>query len=304
MLLSIENATARKRVGDKAAIDMFLEAGFTGMDFSFFSMDDWDSLVEAPDGLRQAEELRKYAEEAGIVLSQSHAPFKFRYGMEISERQEEYWKIVKSMEFAAALGIPAIVVHSIMLPPGMDMLGYNERYYGSLLPYAERFGIKIAVENLTGRRLPDNIPSIDNLGSPEAFREIQDRLRSPYICGCFDIGHANLTTHDAPGFIRACKGYIQYIHTHDNDGLDDRHLMPALAPFFDEKEAGRTAAKPAGLYTVPWDEVLEALREIGYDGPFNLELPRYQSIYTTEELPLALKLAATVGRRMMRVLEA
>ena len=305
MLLSVENYIPRKRVGDRAAMEMLREAGFTGLDFSFFSMNDWDELVDAPGAVQRAEMLRKTAEEAGIVLSQSHAPFRFRYGMEMNESEPEYYKIVKSMEFAAAMGIPAIVVHSIMTNDGSDMLDVNERYYGSLLPYAERFGIQIAVENLTGRRPPDNIPSPDNLGSPETFRAMQDRLDSPYICGCLDIGHANLTLKDAPKFIRECEGYVQYLHTHDNDGFHDNHLLPVLAPYFDEEGRflgdRKDPLKNSGIFTVPWGGVLEALRDIHYQGPFNLEIPRYIDSFTTEDLPLALKLAANVGQKMMQV---
>ena len=49
--------------------------------------------------------------------------------------------------------------------------------------------------------------------------------------------------------------------------------------------------------------MLLALREIGYDGPFNLELVRYMSGFRTEDLPLGLKLAVQIGRRMMREVE-
>ena len=41
----------------------------------------------------------------------------------------------------------------------------------------------------------------------------------------------------------------------DNDGSADQHLMPY------------------GRGTVPWVEVVEALKEIGYEGLFNFEVP-------------------------------
>ena len=315
MLLSVENGVALERVGAKAAIDMFVEAGFTGMDYSFFNSGEvWDREFGSPDAFRKAEEVRRYAEEKGLVLCQSHAPFRFCDGMEMNESEPEFCRIVRSMELAAAMGIPAIVVHSVMLQeePGLPgynerLLDYNERYYNALLPYAERFGIRIAVENLTGRRPPLNEPTTDNLGTPELFMEMQDRLKSPFICGCLDIGHANMTTHDVPGFIRKCKGYIQYIHTHDNDGFHDNHQLPAISYYLDKDQmperALKAPRKPGEYFNIPWDEVLLALREIGYDGPFNLELVRYMSGFRTEDLPLGLKLAVQIGRRMMKEVE-
>ena len=110
MLLSVENAVAVERVGAKAAIDMFVEAGFTGMDYSFFNGGEaWEKAFGGPDALKKAEEIRVYAKEQGLALSQSHAPFKFRFGMEMSENEYEFYRIVRSMEIAAAMEIPAIV---------------------------------------------------------------------------------------------------------------------------------------------------------------------------------------------------
>ena len=66
----------------------------------------------------------------------------------MNEGEYEYRRIVRSMEMAAALGIPVIVIHSAMTADNLIMLDFNERYYSSLLPYAERFGIKIADSNI------------------------------------------------------------------------------------------------------------------------------------------------------------
>ena len=306
MLLSTENMIVRKRVGDKAAVDMMAEAGFTGIDYSFCMMEDWEETVNGKESLSYAEDLRKYAESRSVIFCQSHAPFRFRTGMKMDESEYEYYRIVKSMEFAAAMKIPMIVVHALMTEDGSDELDLNCRYYSSLLPYAEKFGIKIAVENLTGRRTRDSLPTQLSLGTPEKFCGIQDRLGSPYICGCLDIGHANLTTHDPAGFIRSSKGYVHYLHTHDNDGVRDSHRLPSLARWFDETAKPDTTVRdflsPNPEYSIPWDDVLRALKEIGYSGPFNMELLRYMEGYTTEDLPAALKIAVSVGRRMMQAL--
>ena len=306
MLLSVENMIVRKRVGDFKAVDMLAEAGFTGIDFSFCMMEDWKETVGSKDALSYAEKLRRYAEDRGVVFSQSHAPFRFRFGMKMDESEYEYYRIVRSMEFAAAMGIPMIVVHGMRTEDGSDEMDYNESYYRSLLPYAERYGIRIAVENLIGRAGPGAEPTQLVMGNADRFREMQDRLASPYICGCLDIGHANLTTHDAPGFIRRCAGYVHYLHTHDNNGTQDNHQLPMLARSFDasskpDRESGDFLS-PNPDYTVPWDDVLAALKEIRYDGPFNMELLRYMDGYMTEHLPGALRTAAEVGRRMMQEL--
>lgn len=305
MLLSMENGTARRRSGDEGAVDMLKEAGFTGIDYSLSTAESWYENADSTERLRRAKELRRYAEERGMCFSQAHAPYKFRYGMNMDTDEAEYGRIVRSMETAAALGSPMIVVHSVVPTDGSDHLEYNLRWYRSLLPYAEKIGIRIGVENLLGREEATNRITTRNLGTAEAFCRIQDRLNSPLIAGCLDLGHANLTSGDTPAFIRRSAGHVQYLHIHDNNGTEDMHQLPALARWIggDRVKNAAPVEKGGPYFTQPWDEILKALADIRYDGPFNLELVRYTPNFTTEQLPLALKLAAEVGKTMMRQLE-
>ena len=220
MLLSLENATARKRVGDFAAIDMFVEAGFTGMDYSFFNEPkDWEKCFGTPDVFRKMEKIRRYAEEKGLVLCQSHAPFRFREGMEMNESEPEFCRIVRSMELAAAMGIPAIVVHSVMLQeePGLPgynerLLDYNERYYNALLPYAERFGIRIAVENTDGFRGYEQ-------------KAIEFLLESPKFGLTWDIGHSKAGREKDVPFILARRDRLIHFHIHDGTEIPPRNHL-------------------------------------------------------------------------------
>ena len=280
MRVSAENMIARRRVGDKGAVDMLKKAGFTGIDYSLTMMNDWEETVNAPGALSYAEDLRRYAEDRDIPFVQSHAPFPFKHGMEMSMETKEFYEIVRSMEFAAHLGAPVIVVHSILTPDDSTFMDYNVVFYQKL---------RIAVENLPVRSGPADSPVPRVLGTPEKFREIQDRLAHPLICGCLDIGHANLTVKDVPAFIRETKGYVQCLHVHDNDGSHDMHELPALYE--------------SDLFTLQWKEVLAALKETGFDGPFNMEILKYMNRFTTESLPTALKLAAMTACEMAQVLE-
>ena len=50
---------------------------------------------------------------------------------------------------------------------------------------------------------------------------------------------------------------------------------------------------------MPWDEVLAALKDIDYSGPFSLEAFTFYDCFRDEELPLALELAARVGKSLI-----
>ncbi len=306
MIVSTENLILRQRVGDEKAVDMMKEAGLTGIDYSLCSMADWEETVGQADYLKTADSLRRYAEERGMCFSQSHAPFRFRFGSAMDLSEHEYYRIVRSMEYAAHLGAPMIVIHCILPTDGSDFMEYNLRYYTSFLPYAEKFGIKIGVENLPGRTSADLPATQRSLGKPETFCEIQDRLDSPYFVGCLDIGHANMTYGNVPEFIRRSAGYIQYLHVHDNDGVRDMHQIPGISRYLgkDRDWAERSQVPdrpmPNKNFTVPWNEVLAALREIRYQGPFNLELLHFLDVFPTEQMPLALRLIAETGKMMMK----
>lgn len=80
---------------------------------------------------------------------------------------------------------------------------------------------------------------------------------------CLDTGHLHVsnismktTVQTQREFILKAGSYLKATHIAGNDGTDDYHLAP-----FSIKNSVR------------WDEVVTALRDIGYNGLFNLEVP-------------------------------
>jgi sugar phosphate isomerase/epimerase len=69
---------------------------------------------------------------------------------------------------------------------------------------------------------------------------------------CVDVGHGTLTQDDPSQMVRIAGDKLVCLHTHDNDGILDRHL----APF-------------AGL--VNWKDFVTAMRKVGYKGDLNFE---------------------------------
>ena len=298
MLLLTENVIPHARYGDKKSVDILKAAGFDAIGYSFNSMYDFRETVYAPGAAEQAADLSAYAAERGMCFAQGHAPYEFTYGMRLDRAEEKYEDIVRAMRYAALLGIPMIVVHAVSVPSGVDAMDYNLRFYRSLLPYAEELGIKIAVENLYEKAKDGSLRP--KFGTPESFCGLIDRLDSPFITGCVDVGHAHLTTHDAPGFLRAAGHRVGCLHIHENDGRRDDHLLPAIYDHNAPYEP--VVAHP--YFTVPWPEVFAALKDIGYAGNLDLEIHRYMDPFPSDILPEALHLAASVGKAMIRSLSA
>ncbi|MDD3155358.1 MAG: sugar phosphate isomerase/epimerase [Victivallaceae bacterium] len=78
----------------------------------------------------------------------------------------------------------------------------------------------------------------------------------PEIFGCcLDVNHLMGQYQEIPDIIRTLDSRLLTTHLSDYDGKDERHWLPS-----------------PGKGVVPWPQVLEALRFIRYQGPFNLEV--------------------------------
>lgn len=256
-------------------------AGFDGVDFSFFYLKGENAELIGDNYRELAEDIRKYMDEIGLPATQAHAPFRLAEGSPFSLECPEYRDIVHSIEAAAILGAPAIVVHRVKTAPER-VLEYNREYFLSLLPYAERAGIKIAIENLF---VPiEGGGYYGFLDDPRMHIDYVRSLGSPYFSGCLDFGHLALCGHAPEDVIRAHDPEVYcFSHIHDNDFQTDMHRIPY---------AGR----------MNWDAICAAMREMGYRGDFSLELIGQFKAYAGDEalIDAGLKYAHDVGRALIK----
>ena len=110
MKLSMCTAKLSERFSDKEAIKILSDAGFDAFDFTM------TLGIHAKKQLRErhlayADEIKRYADELGIVCNQAHAPIPSK------ESGIEYEEIVRSIEMAARIGAKIIVVHPIKDAP-------------------------------------------------------------------------------------------------------------------------------------------------------------------------------------------
>ena len=191
------------------------------------------------------------------------------------------------MEVASILGAKIIVVHPKQYLSYADhreeLFEMNVEFYKSLIPYCGKFGIKVATENMWQHN-KNNKSIIDSTCSrAKEFCDYVDAVGSEWIVGCLDIGHVALVGGDIPGFIRAMgKDRLQALHVHDVDFVVDSHTLP-----YTEK--------------VNYDEVAEALAEIGYEGDITFEAMKFFKGFPRELLVDAARLMCAVGRHMAKI---
>ena len=278
MIRSVETFSIRKKVGDVRALELIAEAGFEGVDYSFYWFPEGHPM-RGEGYLSYARELRGHLDRLGLVCRQAHAPFEMVFGDVFDESGEHFRGIVRSMEAAAVLGARRIVVHAVKIPEehgAVNLLDYNVEFYRALAPYCRKFGIKVAVENLftTDRRCNCYRGVV---GTPEEQCSLIRRIGSPDFVACVDIGHAALTGIEPSIYLRRMDpSLLECLHIQDIDYEKDRHFLPFGG-------------------TLDWDGILSALRDARYEGDVSFEIYGFLGPIPTELLPAALSYAASVG---------
>ncbi|MBQ6826194.1 MAG: sugar phosphate isomerase/epimerase [Clostridia bacterium] len=258
------------KFGDKEALRIAKQIGADSVDFSLEGSEcDYrnpDSLYAKGEEAIRAyySELREYAEEIGLVIGQTHGKLPgFRNIPAEDEALIENTRL--DCIATASLGAEVMVVHnatSIYLGPNPDpelMQDLSLKMFKAMLPFAKQNGIKIATETF-GDAV--RFSAVDFFGDINEFEKAYKAVKDipelkDYITICVDTGHSNKAMrYDNPtpaDVIRRLGKEVTCLHLNDNDTLTDQHKMPLSG-------------------CIDWENVMNALDEIGYNGIYNMEL--------------------------------
>ena len=273
MLLSTETDSLVRRFGQEKSFELLKKCGFDACDFSFYN--DGGRLL-GDDYMENARQTRAMLDRAGLRCNQAHAPFEIKEGEPFDLSNSNYKAIVRSIEYAAYLGAENIIVHLICTANREELCEYDRRYYKSLEPYAEKFGIRIAVENDFERRDGKILPVLND---PDEFSKFIKGLDSEWLVGCIDIGHAAMFQDPSDFIENTSDGILKALHVHDNDHHHDLHTMPFMG-------------------ALNWDAITTALADIRYTGDITLEADGFMEHLPEHALPEAARLMCTVAKHL------
>ncbi len=284
MILSTQTGGISRKLGDKEAIRILSNAGYDAYDFTF-DAHLADSEIYTDSNLDYFKELKKVADKYGITCNQAHAPAPTTVGKK-EEDEKIYKRILRSMEAAAILGANIIVVHPVQHLPyaehQKELFEMNVKFYKSLIPYCEKFGIKVAVENMWQYNLSGHCIIDSTCSRAWEFCEYLDTIDSEWIVGCLDIGHVSLVGTDIPTFIRKMGNKrLQAVHIHDTDFVYDLHTLPFLGK-------------------IDYPAVMKALKEIDYQGDFTYEADCFLEKFPAELLEEGATFMCQVGRYLIK----
>ncbi len=293
MLISTQTDALYDRFGLKEAIRILSEVGFEAYDVSLFTVKKNEADPLNGDGFREyAREIRTYADSLGIVCNQTHSIYPVVRGDESDP--ERYQTLLRHLEISGILGAKCSVVHPAQHLPylkNIDALkAFNMDFYRGLIPYCEKFNIKIAVENMwqryyskSGNRICRSV-----CATPTEFKEYLDTLNSPWFVACLDIGHVTLVGEDMTEMIHTLGSHLQALHIHDTDTLSDLHV----APFHGK---------------IDFEEVTQALADVDYQGDLTLEPDKFYYNVPVGDLEMNTATAAylcAVTKTLRRMVQA
>ncbi|MBP3333557.1 MAG: sugar phosphate isomerase/epimerase [Clostridia bacterium] len=295
MKLSMPIYPLEPRFGTEKSLDLIKDAGFEAVDYSLGSLVADDSVFNSDEYKARALEIRRMADQRGLKINQTHAPFTF--SINLWNDPDAFENIImprfyRNLEISAILGADVSVVHPLhhwtYLGHEEEIFEKNMEYYRRLIPYAKEYGVKIGVENMFQVDPRRKFIICDTCSEIKEFVRYIDELDSEQIVACLDIGHIGLVQQkeEAWDYIRALgHDRLKSLHVHDNDYRADQHKLP---------------------YTgiINWKEVIKALGEIDYDGDFTYETGFVVNTMDEEVVPIGLKFMADIGHNMVSRIDA
>ena len=268
--ISIATGALQRKFGDMRAIEIAKEIGADAIDFET-AYGRWDYRCEGQIYSKSDDEiceyftaLRRRADEIGIEIGQTHG----RLATFCRDEEHNAAQLMNARldcMVAGILGAKDVVMHNVSthrMGPETTRDEYqklSEEMFGAFIPFAKQYGVRIATETFGDS---DKYQCVDFFGQMDEFLINYNRIAAKedfadHFKMCADTGHSNKAMRfgqpKPADCIRMMGKNLTCLHLNDNDTLTDQHKTP-------------------GMGTIDWNDVFNALDEIGYSGNYNMEL--------------------------------
>lgn len=132
----METVVLRNKFGDETAIRMLKEAGFDGIDYSFYWPGTPERNMLGEDYISRAREVKSYLKAMDMNCLQAHAPLNPRPVASLELSDLTCLELIRSIEFSGILEVKTLVVHALTPPEGRGLIEYNLEFYRFLEPFA------------------------------------------------------------------------------------------------------------------------------------------------------------------------
>ncbi len=257
-----------------------VRAGYKVLDMNFSSYSREPYPMTQPDWEDWVKRIKESAAGLGVEWYQGHAHF-FDWRKVAPQDWEWHEELIRrSIIGAGILGVKWLVIHPGTVVDGTwysyrKSLAANLEAYKRYGELAAKYNVGIAIENMiekdSGRRYCSSV---------EELLELLDKLNDPTFGICWDTGHAHLAKVDQASALRQIGSNLKALHIDDNRGEWDDHLAPYYG-------------------TIVWEPILEAPREINYDGYFTFEIHNFTNGLPHELHESCLRFTYELGTHMV-----
>lgn len=202
-------------------------------------------------------DVKAVCEKYNYDFTMAHCPYKYNP----HDGEENFNRQIKDAQYAikacAELNIDRMTVHAgfSFCENKDEMFEKNVIYFSSILPFAEKYNVFLMVENISEKIYKRQFV----IETAEDIIHLRELLGNHnLIRACWDTGHANVNALDQYANIIKLKDLLFGLHIQDNNGYNDDHMVPLFG-------------------NVNYDDVMKALLDISYKGPFNLETKIFRS---------------------------
>ena len=223
------------------AAELYAKMGFDAIDVDLSSVNRigelHDSLLDGEDWLEKVDEQRERCKQMGLVIHSIHMPYKYQF--DDPDYSFHYEMMCKALKAADRMGAEWAIMH---LKPTEKMVPLVKQ----LLSDSKVEHVKIALENGSTKKI-DQLIEVHDLLTEEGYQ----------VGICLDTGHCHMSNngmnYDIVEEIYRMGSRIKMLHIHDNFRNDDTHAVPFGG-------------------NIPWEQVMCALKDVGYNGAFNYEI--------------------------------
>ena len=199
-----------------------------------------------------AKKLAAFLSETNFEMSQGHLFLKVK----LCTDDNAVDTLCKWIDLYEGIGIKNMVLHCDNMVESTltkeEKIAKNVEKLKILAEHVKNKDVTICLENL--RPHSDRDPELIDRNADDLLYIIE-QIGSDRFGICLDTGHLNLTDKNQREFILKAGNKLKALHIANNEGVTDQHMMPFSRG------------------TVDFVEVVKALREVKYQGLFNLEVP-------------------------------
>lgn len=217
----------------------------------------FELLGRDEDVIKTGKAFAEFIKERDFEIPQGHLWLKIK----ICSDPDAVKGLCKWIDMYEAIGIKNMVLHCDNLVGESiareEKIKRNIEKLKQIGEYIKEKDVTICLENLRPHG-PEDADLIDR--SADDLLYIIEQVGSDKFGICLDTGHLNMTDRNPGEFILKAGEKLKALHIADNEGEADQHMMPYCRG------------------NVNFAEVVKALRVIGYNGLFNLEIPGEREI--------------------------